>query len=1121
MAARREGGIGIPVTVTPKVDERSALEVTKRLSKLKTEWASVAQSSRISLKEIQQISSKVANFGKVLSHSAKDWGREVKDLGSKLQDAVQKAEDLSKMAKHADTPEEKEKLSEEFQKASDAVQDLKDQIDDHHKANQKYGRELRNTIRAQQKFTSSLEKSADYSKADAVKDILKSLGKGLSSGNVGGVKAGLAGAGQHAAQGIQGGMARTALNAGDSDPGSMSKTVQMLGSAASGIGAIAVAVGALWGFIKAASEHQTKLNKALLDGTGFVNDFTSDTRAYKQTVDDLRGATQDAAGSLLKYGGNSEIAAKAINAFAKESTGSLIKTRDTLKSLGKGDIAAGVEEFSRNAMVYGKALGMESTEVAGMMGKLVSEAGYGAEKVQDLMGNVVKAAATANMPMTKFMGIFRSVLPDVELYQNRLEELTGTIKLLSKTMSPKDVQNFMNAFSKGFQGMDFKQRLKTVLVAGTGFVSQTLGKDFDMKAKAMAQNFEKYATPDMGSFADAMKGGEASMAKYVAKAQANAARQGAEISGTQIGDAMKLASNEAARRKGGPLNVATAMRGAGVYSTYKILNKFGQTLTTGFDGLSEHVMKQLGISEQQYEALRTTSQSLKTQKAFLQQYGKTNSKSMNKALRETIAMRKNIKADDVTQKDMQNATDEDLFQAAELSNTLKKGQQTAEDLAQQQASSTLSIDDKISNVIAFLLEKIFKASSGILDKLDEIMNSLPGFFSGKPAEVKKWDQMSKALDDIKESYKGEGVSKQNFEFVADMMKKQIQAGGTPDMLINTFKQMLDPSAFGGDEKLQLTLERIRDSSQDLPGDLMKLLTTKDAQVSQRVENKAAKRASERSETRRPGTQQEKVYRTSDEKKAAQEAADLETDLEEIVKNTRASADSQQEIADSSPARSTAGGGQIPGQTAGSPASPKPSADAKHSVEATESLHKAVEDQTQDQSRQGEDIYDGIKDVAGILRKGIKYEKSWMGTVWLKTLKEGTLESFQAALLEFAIIEAKMGDEKFKGELAKRGTDVLGTSLGLSDIAGVKDYTDPEKELSALISGSRQTGGPIPDTGLYKLHRGEYVVPAMAASGAGGGRGSVTANITINGTGLSPQQLEGAVFNAMDQIARRS
>jgi len=1129
MPARREGGIGIPVVVTPKVDERSSVEVLKKLSKLKASWTEVSQSSRISLKEIKEISSATANFGKVLSNSAKSSMKELGALGDQLHHALTEAEALSEAMRKAKTPEEKEKISEELKQVSDSVLSLNKQIEDHRKIGQKYGQELKDVVKSQKKFREGLEKSADYSKKDAFKDILKSLGKGLSSGGVGGLKSALSGAGQAAAQGAQGGLARTAIagGAGTADATMVGKAAGGIAQAAGSLALVAAAVGALWGFLKAASEHQTKLNKALLDGAGFVNDFTSDTKNYKSAVDDLRNASMDAAGSLLRYGANSETAAKAINAFAKESTGSLIKTRETMKSLGKGDVTAGVEEFSRNAIVYGKALGMESTEVAGMMGKFVSETGYGADQVQGLMGNIVKAAATANMPMTKFMGIFRQVLPDVELYQNRLEELTGTIKLLSKTMSAKDVKNFMDAFAKGFQGMDFKQRLKTVLISGTGFVSKTLSKDFDMKAKSMAKNFEKYGiNPD--EFEKAYKGGEKSMADLMAKAQGNAAKEGAEISGNQIGDAMKLASYEAARKKGGPLNLATAMRGSGVYSTYKILSKFGQTLTTGFDGLSEHVMKQLGISEQQYDALRSTAQSLKTQKSFLQQYGKTNSKSMNKALRETIAMRKGIKAEGVTQKDMQEATDEDLFQASEMSNTMKEGQQTAEDLAQQQSDATMSIADKIDNVIAFLLEKLFKAASGILDTINDVYQAIVNWISGTPAEAKTQQKMIKGIEGLKESFEGKTTSKESFSYVADMMKKQVQAGGGTEQLTNTFKQMVDASSFGGSEQLDKLVELVakNSSAEDLPANLMKLLTKEGRQVSPRMQKQAMEQAAKMAENRRAGTADKKVYKTVAEKQAAKANEDLEMDLEEINKNTKDSAQAQNTLADAStkPNSPTVLMAKAAGLSGGA-VHPAVAKQMGVSDDQIKDLQGSVDDTGKDQLQQESDIYDGIKDVAGILKKGIKYENSWMNSRWKHLMEDIIGNTMDEVMMAYAIVEAKMSDDGFKKALIDHTKDLSKSDASLWDLAKLPQEGDVNESFDKLLKdktkGSRQMGGPIPDTGLYKLHQGEYVVPAGGTTGGGGGHTSIgPVNVNISGSGLSQQQLEGAVYGAMDKLARR-
>jgi hypothetical protein len=183
----------------------------------------------------------------------------------------------------------------------------------------------------------------------------------------------------------------------------------------------------------------------------------------------------------------------------------------------------------------------------------------------------------------------------------------------------------------------------------------------------------------------------------------------------------------------------------------------------------------------------------------------------------------------------------------------------------------------------------------------------------------------------------------------------------------------------------------------------------------------------------------------------------------------------------------------------------------------------------------DDVYKGVEDVAGILKKGIKFENSWMGSKYKNFLKGTTYDAFQQALLESLILQAKLDTGKIsKDDFATYGTRMLEEGKGLYSAAetegGGQKWADRKTAMDADWNKKhppgKQLGGPIPDTGMYKLHQGEYVLPAAEAAakrrGASGGGtgGGVVANITINGTNLSQQQLQGAVLQAMDSVARR-
>ena len=694
------------------------------------DWGLIAKRASSATTEIEAISDAAEVFAHKLGTAAMDSVGKLKGLGNKLKDAQDEAQRLSTAWGKAGSDAERDDIKTESSKLASHIKDLTRQVNSHRAATVKDIQAVQKLAKAQDKYQKRVSEAAKFDTGDlfdGLKDKIASGNlKGLFGELGGGIKKSLLG-------GIaRGGEAKAAAAGGAGTPGGqleMANTAKALQGAAMGIGLAVAGFAAFVMLVKAASDHMTGLNKALISGMGFANDFVDSSKGYRDVIDEMRGVAIDSAGAMLKYGKNSEDVLKIINSYAKESTGSLIQTRETMKSLGGKDVAAGINQFAQNSILYGKALNMEAEEVASMMGKFQSEVGYGANQIQDVMNSVVSSARTAAMPMGKFMDIFKQVIPNVELYQNRVEELTGTMKLLSKAMSPKDVKQFMDAFSKGFSGTDFKQRLKTVLMVGTEKVNGILEKGFGRKAEGMAKTFEKYSI-SKEEFMVAFKGGEKGMAALMAKAQA---KSDGEVGGAQVGEAMKLASFEAARQKGGPLNTATALRGASMLDTYKILKDQSQKFTQGFDGLSEAVIQNTGINEQSYIALRQTHQSMEYFGAQIKATGITSSKSMNAFIKSRTQEKKWAQMSQEEQEDL-------LFEASQQHEEDMGAAKTMDDLAQEQVSATTSISDKITNVIAFLLEKLFNVMQPLLDILDDLWRWLTGTDDQKKMikEMQNW-----------------------------------------------------------------------------------------------------------------------------------------------------------------------------------------------------------------------------------------------------------------------------------------------------------------------------------------------------------------------------------------------
>lgn len=1118
--------VKVELPVVPTIDKKAVRNVTRQIQNLEKELGPI----KVSFSEFSKIASSSINVLNNVASAAEAMGKKVEKAAKTISSSSGK----SRGRKTGPARKTKETPAPAHDDGTESATRFNDALDDLSKHTKKQTDIAKKAAKAQYDYAKSL-KVRRVERIEGFKEIAQAIPGLVTKGGFGGaVKGGARGFSKAAGVG-PGGVPTTAAknlhqhhqamqsgSSGGSGGGGMGMLSGLM-KAGPVLAAAAGSIAAIFQIIKLASASQTKVNKALVEGVGFANDFGMSSVQYKSTVDDLRNAVQDASYSMLKFGGNSEKTAKILNSFAKESTGSLGQVKRELTSLGDGDLKDGVTELATSAMAYGKALNMEGEEVASMMGKFTTELGVSAKGSIDTMENIVRAAAGANMPMTKFMGIFNSVIPDVELYQNRLEELTGTIRLLSKTMSAKDVKNFTDSFTKGFSGTDFRSRLKTVLIAGQDTVSNALDKDFQAKAKTMAAEFRKSDLQvDDGDFVKAMQGGEQTMSALINDLQAQASRQGKQLGGAQVSNAMKLAGYEASRRKGGALNLSTAMSGAGQMATYKILLKQSQAFTTGFDGLSEHVIKQLGISEQQYEALRTMHQTMIVQKDQLKKYGMTNSKAMNTQLREVVKTRKKNMSEKDIEEAMRNATDDELIAASEAANNIKDGNKKVIDLASEQYNVTTDIGDKLDNVIAYLLEQVLRLLQPLLDYIEKLFDWIVGNSSQK--------HMTSILEDIKKSQgiqsgtAAEGMLNDAGETISAALGKNL----SPDELAKSFAKsgilpsgdvlktnQIDAEKFGVDQMglksadlgnflnsfqaaqnkgdtdgMLKALANASGNSETLGDNLLKL--TAEMAKHDLVTDKSMRYEAGRNQFTRPNA---KRAAHIDEIKKANDEAGVASDIQAL---------------------GVPGRGPSPAATASSPTANSPT---DHIENMSESMDKQVDLAEKAHDTQ-QATQKATEKTAESLREGVKYESSFLSGPYQNTLKQATLDSFRQALVEFAVLQQRIqSDSGLQSALAgpqgwnfaQGGFGAVNTVLSSSPGEGVQ-------ALNQNGIGGFAAGGSVDYDQLAKVHQGEFVIPrggALIKSSGSGGPSIGQINVNVR-TDANPKQIAQEIHNAFSQ-----
>jgi len=722
--------IKLEMSVTPFLDKKATANLIRDIKKLdkdvsqsEKEYKSIVRAANVSAKEINKMSESTAHLMGRLNKAARDSSEGLKKMGETLADLHDQAKTLEKTYASETDDSKKDDIRKKYKKLNKTIKEtIKDSVVER-KSQRKHSYDVKQANKSFRDSIKTFNEFADYKPADAMKGFADSLQKAVTgdfkSGVVGMFKSvSKAGIG-HGARGIArkasavGGAKGAAMMSGE---GNMMGSVMSGLSVLKGLAPVLTGLAAVFTLVKNASEHISSMNKALLEGSGLAGDLSLSTDEYRGMLDNFRESAHSASSSLLKYGIDSKASLGAVAEYSKKARGSLSALSNDMKDIG-GSLTGGIEVFSAATFSYGKALNMEQKEVAGFIGDLVSEVGYHSDNMLKTMAMVVKQASSSGMPVTKFMDVFKSALPNLDLYTNRMEQLTGVMNLLSRSMSPRGVEKFMRTMTQGFDQMDFKQRLKMAFVIGPGKVNKMMVKQFDRNGKEIAREF--------GGLGDdlqaALKSSDpvSAVAKVVARAQA-----AGNVSAEAMGTAMELARHTKSAGKGGVLQTATAMRGADMVTQMKLMEEYAGNFTGGdITGLGEHVAKQLGVSEDQYRAILSLRDTVGMYQQEVSMTGLTHSESLNKNLEElrkqsgyTMSLQELADKEPKKFKDM--LLDATSMQIKDLDKTAVK----AEDLAAEQYNATSSVSEKMDSVIGYWLERVYLSVSSIVDTLNDMFS---------------------------------------------------------------------------------------------------------------------------------------------------------------------------------------------------------------------------------------------------------------------------------------------------------------------------------------------------------------------------------------------------------------
>lgn len=1104
--SKKKSSINIPISVDQKgivklIQQLSSLDKSTR--GLSGNMNSVVKGAELTIGRVNDLSKKINSFSTGISKGLRDSVKELDKLGKEAVEQKKRLASLGEASQSAKDPAEKKRIQGEMDDASKQLRSLELNTNKVIDSLSKYNKEIVKGVQLQKKYKDTLSSAAKSGLGS--KDI-EGIGNSIRGAIGGGAKGIFKLLGNEAIAGYAKNREKAATTkggvSGDILGASAGKDVQ---AAMAGLSIAAAAIGEIIDLLKKASDHMTVLNKAMLSGVGFGNDLGSSAASYRTSIREMSQAAIDASGEMFQFGINSKAALESVNAYAINASGSIAKTADQMERLGDGSQSAGLARFAIGAKTYGQALGMSASEASSMMGNMVSEIGMSHENVLQIMKDVTSQAAASGMPMQKFMDVFKNAVPELDLYTNRIEEVTGVIKMMGKTMDPRQMKSFMDAFGKGFDQMDFKQRLKMFFVVGPKQMNDIMKKDFSRSTKSISNQLGglgKEFTDLMSGPKKGKDGKPVDLNKATADLAARAKAQG--VGGSTISSMQDLARSESLRRKGDPLNQASAMRGMGMVGRMDALEKYAGKFTGGdINGLGEAVAKQLGVSEQEYKAILKLKDSMSVYSSEIDATGRTSSKSINDALKKQLSTNGEPLSDEQLEKTMLKMSEGDRADNIKLAaSTAAQGEMeanSAEALAKENVKATTSISDAMTNVVEYYLEKVFSVLTEVNETILDILMSIPGNGANRDAANAIGSMKQTQGATIADAGKREAYNR-------NMDKLQRMTGGSASSsdLMSNFR-----GNFGAVSEV---MNPNKDPRQGVVLNDKEIKEKKDALIKQLGESyKDSGSWDDIVHGVYSGNQGELEEAMKSDKGALSKYIASTMPTDDVAGISRsASTSTRFKDSDEDSRFKAAMNSAHPGDSSSAPQAGGGSASTDPSKAVIEQA--AATTNIEDHSKK---TVDATVRTADIMEGGIKFDQSFLNGKYKNTLHDSFLEALRTALYEFLILQQKAShSSEFSDFLAgnmSAGADpsmFLGTSMGDGE-------TSIGKMIKTVTEGNNHAkGGPIDFNQVSQLHGGEYVIPksgALVKSGDSSPGKIVNVYATINATtDASPQQIADAV-----------
>jgi len=1013
-----------------------------------------------------------------------------------------------------------------------------------------------------------LEEGFASFKAKDISGLLKGggkLGSGIlkAIGGYGGAGAAKGGAALQKKGGEMGGMGGKGMEMLGSILGKMAPLIGTLAkmgpllSAASGIFA---------GIVKMMIDVEStakQLNKELMQGGALADGFADSMSVMGanfnkpvaaagilsdqlQTIKDQISGTLDSAEGLAAIKMHFDMGTTAkdhyavIDAMKKEgmTTHTLRKSQEEAKNESEAAAAAGQKSLATLsqgmtkytgltslAVAYSRQFGVSLDEIGSLQGELMSELKMGATGMAMEYSRMTTAAVESGIGVGKFFNIIRGVSTDLSLYGMRLKDVTKTLALMGKTMSPRTAAKFMQTLTQGFKGKSMQDRLKTSLIGGGGVT--------------------KAAQEDVTDKMDDLLREVMSKKGLKTKDEAKKAIESGEVGGAEREALMRLTQRQKSLDRGGPLGTASAMADMGPAG---VADAMKATMLRFGGGKTLKDMSDLGVTANEQATGYSQEEQLQTMAFFdsIEDQKKKLKKLFEKAGKknEVLSKDEREKMEQVQAAGMHSAEDVDKASTNKIYKSLdKSAEDQAKEAAEQMKAAhesgklAQSALDKMDIVIDALFNWLYKVLVSLWDGLEGILSSKLFGGDNEARQMAKLEiQTAKTRNnDLIDAVNKSGGDRQKVKgniLESPGWKKIV---GVIEMDAKTNEEKKQQDAVFQSLQSNLTRDQLKEAARSA-GTLGKI-----TEITSVTPEEAAKIAAEVKLERGAFSHESKegfkavagagsleIQRKTKELQDKKEEAyfkDLRASMGDedykktMVKSGWAAQDEQlikmqaaaagQKVGGAAPtpgapAPSAAPAPGTPGTPGAAPMpvavvgpAPAPVAPAAGPTAAGPTAPAKTEDKVVAETIAdgGIEVVKSLQDLWNAMRvKGIKIDKTMtIENHFKKAIEEGSLAAIRKGLFEYAMYSTS-DPKKLLDQIEKSGpSEVKAMGKAWSDDPIRKNATGGiVTSVSGGIANIKQLP---PGEGLASIGPGEKITPAGAG---GGGGGSI--NLTVNGIG---------------------